>query len=770
MNPTNGTGHSRGVPADAPVEVLEEVSTPLVATTPGAGALEVSPLRLAERILERPDWARRCLLVTDESGKYVALRTLDPETGIWRDPEAVVLGWLGEIGDILESDAYLLASKHRMDPKTVSGMVRAIRSIKSPRQVDTVCHSFGAALDRHRALGLEPLIRQCRPADMDADLRYLGVLNGVVDLHTARLLPAEEAATALVTIYAPVPYHPEILYPAADWFLSHLSPRERGWWLDILGFALRGVAKRLYGCLAPPDAGKTSAINLLRATLGPYVASPTVGALDAKVLHDASGHTPGMFAWLAPVRITIVDEVKERELSAPLVKDLTGGGWFTARDTYKQKVTKRATGTTFMFANDVAGEQPLPQLRTDDPGMKARYRELPFPVIPKEQQDPAMRDEWPYDVERQAQLLTLLVQRAAMNPTEPADIPQVRDATAARIRKDSGELGSFAARFVRDGSSVVKFRNAWDEWCAVNNESVAASAPGGVLKRDFSRRLNAHVEGLGVATSLRIDGRKVRGWRGWRLLSPEEAEHVAKEDYVPSPEAEQTIRDLLAGFPDDFSFQGITLGRDPLYKCLLQVRNDDWLLSLRYVYQNGHQLAEQLQNLRIRIVYAGPGKKPISSVDSMRQVYPSWSDEALAAGWLSHTIHALAWVADRKRPAGPAYEQARARFNRLVKINPREEVALNYLFDAARQSGSVEEDAEVLTRKAVELLVEGSDHTQKWDRWFDADIEAAMKELLGLKEPSEARDYPGAASWPESTIKELIEELERKERDPDAVP
>ena len=532
MKPTNGTGR-RSVKTAPSVEVLEGADAPLPTTprknrrpaapanvTPSsavAESLEVSPLRLAERILERSDWARRCLLVTDDSGKFVALRTLDPVTGIWRDPEATMLGWLGETGDILESEAYLLASEYRMDPKTVSGMVRAIRTIKTPKQVDTVCHSFAAALDRLRALGLAPLIRQCRPADMDADLRFLGVLNGVVDLHTARLLTAEEAAPALITIFAPVAYDPD-RYPAAAWFLSHLSAKERDWWLDILGFALRGVAKRLYGCLAPPDAGKTSAINLLRATLGPYVASPTVGALDAKVRHDASGHTPGMFAWLAPVRITIVDEVKEQELSAPLVKDLTGGGWFTARDTYKQKVTKRATGTTFMFANDVAGEQPLPQLRTDDPGMKARYRELPFPVIPKEQQNPAMRDEWPYDGERQAQLLTLLVERAVLNPTEPSDIPQVRDATEARIRKDSGELGLFSARFVRDGSAVLEFPEAWAEWCAANNEPATdAGAPGGVRKRDFYRRLSAHVGGLGSPTSLRVNGRKVRGWRGWKL-------------------------------------------------------------------------------------------------------------------------------------------------------------------------------------------------------------------------------------------------------------
>ena len=72
----------------------------------------------------------------------------------------------------------------------------------------------------------------------------------------------------------------------------------------------------------------------------------------------------------------------------------------------------------------------------------------------------------------------------------------------------------------------------------------------------------------------------------------------------------------------------------------------------------------------------------------------------------------------------------------MVKTTPREEIALNHLLNTARQLGSVEADAEVLARKAVELSVEGSDHTQKWDREFDADIENAIRELLGLKEPN----------------------------------
>ena len=721
MNRTNGTKHSRGVLTDDPEELLAEVDTPLVATTPGA--FEVSPLRLAERILERPEWARRCLLVTDDSGKYVELKTLDLATGIWRDREATMLGWLGEIGDILESDAYQLAARHRIDLKIVSSMVRAIRSIKSPKQVDDVCRSFAAAVDRFRALGLEPSIRQCQPADMDKDQRYLGVLNGVVDLHTARRLPAEEAASALVTIYAPVPYDPD-QYPAADWFLSHLSLKEREWWLDILGFALRGIAKRLYGCMAPPDAGKTSAINLLRATLGPYVASPTVGALDAKVRHDASGHTPGMFAWLAPVKITIVDEVKERELSAPLVKDLTGGGWFTARDTYKQKVTKRATGTTFMFANDVAGEQPLPQLRTDDPGMKARYRELPFPVIPKEQQDPAMRDEWPYDEQRQAQLLTLLVQRAKMNPTEPTDIPQVQDATAARIRKDSGELGSFAARFVRDGSSVVEFREAWEEWCAANNEPPDADAPGGVRKRDFSRRFSAHIDGLWQPTSLRIDGRKSRGWRGWRLLSLKEVEEITT---VQARDA------LLACFPDDFSVLGQTIGSAIVSTILHRDMEKVELLALRTAYEDGRVLVEQVRDLTERSFHMDIETGKVFDKDGhLRDCSPDLDMRKTRVPiQIRQAILHLSWEALHSQGGVPEWrEDKRRRYKELWDWWARR-TAMSIVDALIRKLGP-EADIRTMVSEAVGMLADEVESSPKEDayRYDKDDIATAIKYLI----------------------------------------
>ena len=691
-----------------------------------ASTFDVSTLRLAEFILERPDWASRCLLVTRDNGEFFAVHTLD-SNGIWGDPEATVLGWLGTISDELESAAYRLAAERRLQPTSVTTMVKSIHAIKNPKTVRPVCRSFAAAVGRLRAQGTDPKIRECRPSELDGDLRYMGVKNGVVDLDKARLITAAEASNALVTTAAPAPYDPE-RYPPADWFLSHVPARERDWWLDVIGYGLRGIAKRFYGCIAAPDSGKTTAINLLRTTFGPYVDSPLPGTLDAHQRYGTSGHTPGLIAWLSPVRLTIIDEMKERELHAELMKDVTGGGQITARDTYKRRVTKQATGTTFIFANDSRGDQKLPQLRTDDQGMKVRYRELPFPTLPKDQQIQEMRDNWPRDPERQAQLMTLLVQRAAANPKEPEDIPEARSATDARIRKDSGVLGEFAARFKRDGKASLEFPTVWAEWCAANDESSDAPAAGGVHKHDFYRRLSAHVEGLRKPTPRTIKGRKVRGWRGWRLLTVEECE---SEQVI-----EQAIRGLSADYPG-IAFFEIPLGQGALYHSLKRLRDVE-LLALQDWFRDGRELASALQRSADSVVYYGPEKERMTNEDAMRISYPDLDADRLAGMWLAYNIETIAKIANFNRQLGPVCEQMRERYRKLERTTPgRESVACRALMEADRELGP-EVDAEQLARKAVEILdIELGklyETSPKDANRYDADdVEAAIKELAGLQ-------------------------------------
>ena len=266
---------------------------------------------------------------------------------------------------------------------------------------------------------------------------------------------------------------------------------------------------------------------------------------------------------------------------------------------------------------------------------------------------------------------------------------------------------------------------------AVSNLSLAPPrGTAAVNSRSLGQWLKAH---SGRPGPYRLcEGDKYRGQTRWfveKINTGAASEKAEPSDYVPSPEAEQAIRDLLADFPDEFVVQDVTVGKGALHDCLLQVHNDDRLISLRYVYQDGHQLGEYLQNAT-------------NIVDAVKQVYRGLDEDTEAAGWLPHIVSVLAWAADHKRPAGPAYEQAKARFNSMGMgtATLREEIALSYLLKAARRCGSVEADSEVLARRAVELLVVD----QNWDRQFAAGVESAIKELLGLKE---LHGYPYATNY-----------------------
>ena len=692
-----------------------------------SGGADVTPLRLAEQILQRREWASRCLLVQGNRGEFVSLYTQDPQTGIWRDPEATVLGWLGTISDRLESYAYDQGKKKLIDPKLVYGMVRGARGIKTPDKIRAVCRSFAAADDRLQEGGYESHLWRCRPIELNANLRFLGVQNGVVDLYTAKLASFEEAAAAFITVSAPVPYDPD-LFPSADWFLSHLAEHERNWWLDIIGFSLRGIAKKLYACLAAPDSGKTTAINLLRGALGPYVDSPTPGALDARQRYDASGHTPGLAAWAAPVRITILDELKERELHANVVKDLTGGGVITYRDTYEKRARSQATGTTFVFANDSAGEQALPQLRTDDPGIRARYRELPFPRIPDDQRDPAMRDEWPHDTEKQAQLLTLLVGRAAKNQTEPTDIPSVTQSTKDRLRKDSGRLGAFATRFVRDGAAALQFPDMWEEWCRANGAKIDAPAPGGIQRKGFYRRLSVYVDGLDRPVPLTVKGKKVRGWRGWKLLTVEEAE-AAAQALTAAQLAEQVVGDLINAFPE------LANGGLEAHTVFSDYEKD----ALNRRYPTGEEFNQDIEKTTVPVgqVEVRGGDRDGEKID----LDTEFSDEQRTAKLRYEAMGILTTAACIMYPTGPVCEGARERINKLPRATyGRENVALVFLRIAEWEldRADAEADATAVVKRAVELKDDELRRDPSKKDYYASDVEDAMKELVGLAEPPAA--------------------------------
>ena len=718
----------------------------------GPAWFDTDPESLAQRIIL--NFGAELLIVAppvhDRKGFSTGF-ALD-EHGIWCAAGDIWARWLVKISHKMRVDALDAG----LDDKALPPTLAAISRIKNPRMIEPVQQMLDAALRELREKGEPcPDVTTCPAEHLDADLQYLGAANGVVDLHTGELVEPEQARGHLVTLRCPVEYHPDATHPALDKLFAAWSPRLMGWWKGVLGHSLRGLPKRLYFAVGPPDSGKSTLGTALSKVLGRHMRTAAPDVLQKRNRSSETQLTPGLRVWHRPTRIVWINEIKETAINERLTKDLSGGGdRLAARGLHEDLVEEDVTATTFATCNP----ESIPQLKLTDSGMRSRYKELRYPKATT--LDPGLKPTLCNDPGAQRALLAWLVAAAVAAPVEPDDVPEVHAATIERIRDDAGEIGEFARRIVR-GDGVLTVAQVWHAWCEHNGEPMNAQAPGGIGRRSLSKALSDHIFDLGKPRQITVDGNNVRGWRGWRLLTEEEAQRATAEqaektqpaaDYAPSPEAEQAIRDLLADFPDDFVFQGVTLGRRTLYDCLLQLSKDR-LLSLRYVYQDGHHLAEHLQKY----------EPPTISVDSMKQVFRDRDDGTLAGWLLSLSIHFLASEADHKRPAGPAYEQAKARFKSMTKTTAREESALSRLLGAARQLDSVEANTEVLAQKAIELSVEGSDSTQKqrWERWFDADVEAAIKELLGLKEPLEERDYLGAASWPQAMFNMLVEKAKQ---------
>ena len=556
------------------------------------------------------------------------------EDGVWSDSGDTWARWLVKISNDMRFEAWNAG----LEEKAVGPTLAAISRIKNPRMIEPVQKMLGAALRVLREEGDRCLdVTTCRAEELDADMRYLGVANGVVNLHTGELVPPEQARGHLVTLRCPVEYHRSAMHPALDKLFAAWSPVLMTWWRGVLGYALRGLPKRLYFAVGPPDSGKSTLGTALSKVLGRYMRTAAPDVLQKRTRSSETQLTPGLRVWHRPTRIVWINEIKETAINERLTNDLAGGGdRLAARGLHEGLVEEDVTATTFATCNP----ESIPHLKLTNSGMRSRYRELQYPKATT--LDPELKPTLCGDPGAQRALLAWIVAAAVATPVEPDDVPEVQAATTARIRDDAGEIGEFARRIVR-GDVVLAVPQVWQEWCIHNGEKEDAKEPGGIGKRRLSRALSDHVPGLGRPKQITVDGHNVRGWRGWRLLTVEEAERAATKPlpYVPSPEAEQAIQDLLAGFPDDFS-----IFDRPVAHRWLQTRPVAELLALHRVCKNGRILAEQIKHFTEQTSYTDITTGQMFDTEGfLKDVMPELGDEERVQEQLRRAVSHLAWEA-----------------------------------------------------------------------------------------------------------------------------
>ena len=718
------------------------------AMRPSEPTIDVSPGAIAARVIRK--FGGSILIVappktssSDDMGKktvFSAGYTLG-ENGIWAAGGDRWVEWLAVIADDMILEALEAVKDRVLSAISLPRVLASIQNVKRPTMVEQVRKMLRGTLNELWGKG-EPCsdLTECHAEDIDANMRYIGAVNGVVDLHTGKgPLSKEEGRKCLVTVHAPVTFDPTARHPDVDKLFSHLDggkgdkPISRWFW-RVLGYHLMGSpSRRFYIVEGPSKGGKSTLANALEYTLGPYAQRPQDSALEVATV--SAGLNPEQRKFSPPNRIALFLEIVITRTSAEGIKRKSGDDSQTQRRPHREEVTLPISATMFWFCN----VGTAPRIRLQDEALADRLRVIPYPSVPKAQQDYALIGRVKTDDGFKRALLARLVAAAAAEtpgkpPTEP---PEVSAATKEKVREEIGEFGEFARRIVPGGTSltVADVLFAWCEQCGVTeNESV-----GGITRANLSRRLRDYVLGLPAAGPIKSNGKSARGWRGWKLLEPDDPSLGPQLEASATANSEvlQAKRDLLHGFTNNLSVLGRTVSIQ--LSEILRKLDEAELLALHRDCQNGSKLAEKAQvmveELTERTSYTNisTGQVFLDAESNLKNDRPDLTAEERARVHVLRAVSHLAWEAHYTEVGGRVLEQARDRQTDLgwdIGL-----LALGAVESAVRRLGP-EAESTAVEWEANRLVVENFASTTKEERegYDPEEIAAAINQLVGFRD------------------------------------
>jgi hypothetical protein len=261
-----------------------------------APPFDTSPGEIAARIILR--FGGELLIVDDDD--FGTGYALDINTGIWRVGGDTWTDWLATLAHELTAEV----AGSGLTGRALTAAVAQVQRLKRPGMVDQVRPMLRGMLRNIRRAG-EPArdVTECHVRDLDADMRYIGAANGVVDLHRGELLSPGQSRRHLITLQAPIDFDPAAVDPYVDCLFAHLGDDAAQWWWRVLGFHLMGApSRRFYVAVGPPAGGKSTLANALCGTLGPYAARPADDALEARP-GGSAGLSPELEAFTLGVKL-----------------------------------------------------------------------------------------------------------------------------------------------------------------------------------------------------------------------------------------------------------------------------------------------------------------------------------------------------------------------------------------------------------------------------------------------------------------------------------
>lgn len=224
---------------------------------------------------------------------------------------------------------------------------------------------------------------QLRSTQLDIDDMVIGAENGVViDLHTGQA--RTQQPTDYITKSTGCTYDPSATCPTWDAFLRSLfcgldgsadtddDQGMIGYLQMAMGYMLTGRVseKQFFFLHGGGDNGKSRVAAVVKELWGSYAVQSSTSAFMQK--QDGGGATPEL-ARLQGMRVVIASETEEKQILAEgLVKAITGGESFTARQLYGAPFDFMPKFKLFMSGND------RPTIRSDGRAIWSRIHLVPL--------------------------------------------------------------------------------------------------------------------------------------------------------------------------------------------------------------------------------------------------------------------------------------------------------------------------------------------------------------------------------------------------------
>ena len=329
--------------------------------------------------------------------------------------------------------------------RALTAVARHCRSLKEPGTLRRILEALGGVIADLEMRGTLPDgLDICEAGDIDADWRYLGARNGVINLMTGRLLDPVEARWHRVSAMVPDEYDPDARHPLVDIVMPlHPDSDEQRWWHRYRGWALtHPVHRDLVAMGTPPNTGKTALRNCDNASMGDYVV--TVGksawAQPRGYSATSTAHNGELTRMCTPARLAYSSELAP-PLNTQVLNEITGGDRGTrARDVREKSVELRRPPHLIVQFNTGKGEMPVLPIGGKTESERALHDRtmcLPMPVIPHEKRDGRLLDIASYDkIFRQAWVARSVEQcRALLDspdncPTPPQGCVTMKEALA----------------------------------------------------------------------------------------------------------------------------------------------------------------------------------------------------------------------------------------------------------------------------------------------------------------------------------------------------